>query len=87
MNLIKQPESMPSQKSAVKQCFSAFFAATEPSANDCVVHGTLCNDSSAFIATTTQNYGREFRPRIFRSVSAEPLAATRGTLRFRGKPN
>jgi len=27
---------------------------------------------------------KEFRPRKFRSVSVEPLAATRGTLRFRG---
>jgi len=28
----------------------------------------------------------EFRPRQFRSVSAEPLVATHGTLRFRGTP-
>jgi len=31
------------------------------------------------IATTEQNCGCEFRPRKFRPVSAEPLAATRGT--------
>jgi len=43
-----------------------------------------CNDQSVYIATTAQNCGREFRPRQFRSISAEPLAATRGTQRFRG---
>ena len=39
---------------------------------------------SILLQPTAQNCGREFRPRQFRSVSAEPLAATRGTSRFRG---
>jgi len=38
------------------------------------------------IVTTAQNCGCEFRPRQFLSVSVEPLAATHGTLRFRGNP-
>jgi len=60
--------------------FFNLFAATEPSANVCDAHGTLWNDPSDYIATTAQNCGCEFRSRQFRSVSAEPLAATRGTL-------
>jgi len=55
------------------------FAAAEPSANTCVAHGTLCNDPNVYIATTTLNWDYKFRFRQFRSVSAEPLAATRGT--------
>jgi len=34
----------------------------------------------------SENCGCEFRPRQFRSVSAEPLSVTRGTLWFRGTP-
>jgi len=56
--------------------FSNLFAAAEPTAYICVAHGTPCNDPSY---TTAQNCGCEFRPRQFWSVSAEPLAATRGT--------
>jgi len=39
-----------------------------------------------YIAATAENCGYEFRPRRFRSVSGKPLAATRGTLWFRGIP-
>ena len=35
-----------------KPVFFNLFAAAEPSANVCVSHGTLCNDSSVYIATT-----------------------------------
>ena len=62
------------------------FAAAEPYVNVCVAHGTQCNGPSVYIATTAQNCGREFHPRQFRSVSGKPLAATRGTQRFRGTP-
>jgi len=55
------------------------FAAAEPSMNVCVAQRTLCNHPSVCIATTPWNCGCEFRPRQFRSVSAELLAATRGT--------
>jgi len=57
--------------------FFNLFAAAESSTNVCVVHGTLCNDPSVYIPTT-QNCGCEFCPRQIRSVSAEPLTATRG---------
>jgi len=60
--------------------FFNHFAAAEPSATVCIVHGTLCNHPSFYFATTANSCGCEFRPREFRSVSAEPLAATRGTL-------
>ena len=63
--------------------FFNFFTAAGPSANICAVHKTLCNYRSVYIVTTAQNCDCEFRPRQFRSVSAEPPAATRGTLRFR----
>jgi len=53
--------------------------AVEPSANVHVAHATLCNDLSVFIATFAYNCGCEFRPWQIRPVSAEPLAATRGT--------
>jgi len=66
--------------------FFNLFAATEPSANVCVARGTLCNDPSVYIAITAKNCGCEFPPRQIRSVSAEPLAANRGTLGFRGTP-
>jgi len=66
--------------------FFNLFAAAEPSANVYVVHGTLCNDPSVCIATTAQKYSYEFCPRQLRFVSAEPLAATRGTSGFRGTP-
>jgi len=59
--------------------FFNHFAAAEPSVNVCVARGTLHNDQSVHIATTAQNCGCEFRLRQFRSVSGEPLAATRGT--------
>ena len=52
--------------------FFNHFSAAEPSVNVCVGHGTQHNDPSAYIATTAQNCGCEFRPRQFRSVSAEP---------------
>jgi len=66
--------------------FINLFAPAEPSANVCVAHVTLRNDSSVCptfcnkpvkqwysgIATTAHNCGYEFRPRQFRSVSAEP---------------
>jgi len=32
--------------------FFKLFAATEPSANVCVAHGTLCNDLNVYISTT-----------------------------------
>ena len=67
----------------VRQCFSAF-ATAEPLENACVVHGTLCNDPSVYIAVTAWNCGCEFRPRQFRSVSAEALVATRRNIRFGG---
>jgi len=63
--------------------FFNLFAAEDPSANVCVAHGTLCNDLSVYIATTAKNCGREFRPRQFRSISAEPLAAIRGELQLK----
>jgi len=37
---------------AYTAAFFNIFAATEPSENVCVVHGTLCNDPSVYIATT-----------------------------------
>jgi len=43
--------------------------------------GTLWNDTSVYIATKC---GCEFRPRQFRSVSAEPTTAARGTQTLRG---
>jgi len=64
--------------------FFIHFAAAEPSINICVGNGTQYNGPSVYIAITAQNCGCEFRPRQFRSVSAEPLTATRGTYRFRG---
>jgi len=66
--------------------FFNIFAAAEPSANVCVAHGTLRNGPSVYIVATAQNCGCEFRPRQFRSISADSLAATRGNLRFRGIP-
>jgi len=59
--------------------FFNHFTAPEPTVNVCVPHGTQYNDPSVHIATTAQNCDREFRPRQFQPVSAEPLAATRGT--------
>jgi len=59
--------------------FFNLFAAAEPSANVCVARGKLGNDPSVYIATTAKNCGCEFPPRQIRSVSAEPLAANRGT--------
>ena len=59
--------------------FFNHFAAAEPSVNVCVAHGAQYNDPSVHIAATAQNCGCEFRLRQFRSVSVEPLAATRGT--------
>ena len=59
--------------------FNLFVAAVKPSATVCVARGTLCNDPGVYIAITALNCGGEFRSRQFRSVSAEPLAATRGT--------
>jgi len=59
--------------------FFNHFAAAEPYVNVCVVHVTQYNDPSVYIAITAQNCRCEFRPRQFRSVSAEPLTATRGT--------
>jgi len=38
---------------ARKSMFFDLFAAAKPSANVCVAHGTLCNDPSVNIATTT----------------------------------
>jgi len=64
--------------------FFNHFAAAELSVNVCVARGTVCNDPNIYNATTAQNCGCEFRPRQFRSVSGKPLAATRGTQRFRG---
>jgi len=58
--------------------FFNLFPAAEPSANVCLAHGTLCNHPSVYIAITAQNCGCEFRPRQFWSVSAKPLAVTRG---------
>jgi len=58
---------------------SQLFLAVGLSANVRVAHGNLCNDPIVHIVTTAQNCGREFRPRQFRFVSAEPLAVTRGT--------
>jgi len=55
--------------------FFNHFSAAEPSVNVCVARGTQYNNPRVYIATTAQNYGCEFRPRQFRSVSAEPLAA------------
>jgi len=63
--------------------FFNHFAAGEPSANVCVAHGTARNDPSVYIATTAQNRGCEFRPRQFRSVSGEALAATRPEARLK----
>jgi len=67
----------------VQQCPGAvlfnLFAAAEPSVNVCVAQGTQYNETSVYIATTPQNCGCEFRSRQFRSFSAEPPAATRGT--------
>ena len=60
---------------------SVFFnlcAAGEPSANFCFAHGTLCKDLKVYIAATAQNCVGEFR-----SVSAEPLAATRAEPRLK----
>jgi len=59
--------------------FFNHFASAEPSVNVCVAYGTLCIDPSVCVATTTLNCGCEFRFRQFRSVLAEPLAATGGT--------
>jgi len=61
--------------------FFNLFAAAEPSANVCVARGTLCNDSSVY---PTFCYKPDRQKWQFRSVLAEPLASTRGTLRFRG---
>jgi len=64
-----------------KSVFFILFAAAEPSPNVCVAYGTLCNDPSVYIATTTQNCGFEFRLRQLRSLTAKPLVASCGTLR------
>ena len=67
--------------------FFNHFSAGEPSVNVCVAHGTLCSDPSVYIATAAQNCGREFRPRTFPSVAAEPPADTRGTSVVEHSPN
>ena len=53
-----------------RSVFFHLFAAAKPSANVCVAHGTLCNDPSVYAATTALKGVCEFRPRQFRSVSA-----------------
>ena len=53
--------------------FFNIFAAAEPSANVCVAPGTRCNDPNVYLVSITN----EFRPRLFPSALAEPLAATR----------
>jgi len=75
--------------------FFNLFAAGNLSANVWVARGTLhamiqvsillsmINLWNNGTPTTAQNCSCEFRPRQFRSVSAEPLTATRGNLRFR----
>jgi len=74
--------------------FFSTFMLQRNSANVWVAHGTLCNDPKVYhtstinmwnsgIATTAENRDCEFRPRQFQSISAEPLTATRGFLRFR----
>ena len=40
------PSAFNGTRHDLRQCFSRFAAAVEPSANVCVAHGTLCNDQS-----------------------------------------
>jgi len=58
--------------------FFNLFATAEPCAFVCVAHGTLYNYPSVYVATTAWNCGCKFNHGKFRSVLAEPLAATRG---------
>jgi len=73
--------------------FFHLFAAPEPSANVYVAHGTLHNDSSVYPICSNKPVKQWYcfnrielllriSPRQFWSVSAEPLAVTRGTLRL-----
>ena len=61
------------------QCFATFLLQR----NLPQIFALLTEPYAMIQATTALNRGCEFRPRPFQSVSAEPLAATRGTLRFR----
>jgi len=66
-----------------KSVFSYFIAATKPSANVCVAHGTLCNDPSVHNRI-------ELWLRILSQANSVrfggALAVTRQTLKFRGNP-
>jgi len=63
--------------------FFNLFVAAEPSAKVCVANGILCIDPSVYPTFCNKPNVQKWQ---FRSFSAEPLAVTRGTLRFRGTP-
>jgi len=62
-------------------------AAAEPSANVCVAHGTLCEGPSLHLAFCNKPMARNVASMLYFYISAEPLAGTRGTLRFGGAPS
>jgi len=64
--------------------FFLHFATAEPAANVCVAHEALYKDPSVYITKTVWNRSCKSCPRKIRPISAEPLAVTCGTLRFRG---
>ena len=70
--------------SDVLAVFFNLFAAAEPSANVCVAHGTICNDSSVYLTFIINQMSRYVASMFYFYGSAESLGATRETLRFRG---